>query len=104
LIFAGLAGALWCSQFICQKTGEPKMGDLKYLSFAVVMASCILFSTILGILLGEWRKTSNRTRLLLALGLLFLVTSAGISSYSGKLSQQGAQKATATTADKSVNK
>ena len=28
LFFAGLAGAIWCSQFICFKTGEPAMGPL----------------------------------------------------------------------------
>ncbi len=28
LVFAALAGAIWCSQFICFKTGEPAMGDL----------------------------------------------------------------------------
>jgi hypothetical protein len=27
LVFAGLAGAIWCSQFICFKTGEPRMAD-----------------------------------------------------------------------------
>ena len=27
LIFAGLAGTIWCSQFICFKTGEPAMGQ-----------------------------------------------------------------------------
>ena len=26
-IFAGLAGAIWCSQFICFKTGEPADGQ-----------------------------------------------------------------------------
>ena len=61
LVFAGLAGAIWCSQFICFKTGEPPMGSLAYIGWSVLMASAILFSTLLGILLGEWKNTSGRT-------------------------------------------
>ncbi|MCE5266457.1 MAG: hypothetical protein LLG00_01030 [Planctomycetaceae bacterium] len=87
VIFAGLAGAIWCSQFVCLKTGEPAMGKQAYIGFAVLMASAILFSTVLGILLGEWRKTSGRTRLLLAVGLVFLVASAVVSGYSGHLAK-----------------
>jgi L-rhamnose-H+ transport protein len=88
--FAGLAGAIWCSQFICFKTGEPAMGQIAYVGWAVLMASAILFSTLLGILLGEWKGTSSRTRLLLALGLLLLIGSSILAAYSGYLSQGGA--------------
>jgi L-rhamnose-H+ transport protein len=87
LIFAGLAGAIWCSQFICFKTGEPAMGKLSYVGWSVLMASAILFSAVLGICLGEWKNTSARTRLLLALGLAFLTASAVVSGYSGYLSK-----------------
>ncbi|MEN6451910.1 MAG: L-rhamnose/proton symporter RhaT [Thermoguttaceae bacterium] len=85
LVFAGLAGAIWCSQFVCQKTGEPAMGKQAYIGWSTLMASSILFSTILGVLLGEWRGTSRRTRTLLALGLVLLVASAAISAFSGYL-------------------
>ncbi|HPA19465.1 MAG TPA: L-rhamnose/proton symporter RhaT [Verrucomicrobiae bacterium] len=85
LFFAGLAGAIWCSQFICFKTGEPQMGSLSYIGWAVLMASAILFSTLLGILLGEWKGTSSRTRALLAIGLVLLIGSSVISAYSGYL-------------------
>lgn len=88
LVFAGLAGAIWCSQFICFKTGEPQMGKTAYIGWAVLMASAILFSTLLGIALGEWKGTSSKTRSLLATGLVLLLGSAVIAGYSGKLSQQ----------------
>jgi L-rhamnose-H+ transport protein len=88
LFFGALAGLLWCSQFICLKTGEPAMGATKYIGFSVLMASAILFSTVIGIGLGEWKNTSTRTRWLLAIGLMFLVASSVISGYSGKLSLQ----------------
>jgi len=83
--FAGLAGALWCAQMICLKRGEPVMGPMAYIGWSVMFSGAILFSTILGIALGEWRNTSSRTRLLLTLGLVFLVASSVISGYSGYL-------------------
>jgi L-rhamnose-H+ transport protein len=88
LVFAGLAGAIWCSQFICLKTGEPAMGRTAYVGWAVLMAGAILFSTLLGILLGEWKGTSCRTRSLLAAGLVFLVLSSIVAGYSGRLGQE----------------
>jgi L-rhamnose-H+ transport protein len=93
VIFAGLAGAIWCSQFICFKTGEPAMGDRAYIGWAVLMASAILFSTLLGILLGEWKGTSGRTRVLLALGLLLLLGSSVAAGYSGYAKNTPAAKA-----------
>jgi L-rhamnose-H+ transport protein len=86
LIFAGLAGVLWCCQFICLKTGEPAMGKLSYIGWSVMFSAVILFSTLIGLWLGEWKNTSARTKLLLALGLLFLLAASAISGYSGYLS------------------
>jgi L-rhamnose-H+ transport protein len=85
LIFAALAGTIWCCQFIAFKTGGAAMGPLDYIGWAVLMASAILFSSLLGVLLGEWKGTSSRTRGLLVLGLLLLLASAAIAGYSGRL-------------------
>ena len=94
-LFAGLAGAIWCSQFICFKLGEPAMGEFSYVGWAVLMASMILFSSVLGILLGEWRGTSRRTRTLLAAGLALLVCSSALSACSGSLAAAPAPSAPA---------
>lgn len=93
IVFAGLAGAIWCSQFICFKTGEPKMGDTAYIGWAVLMASAILFSTLLGIFLGEWKGTSSRTRSLLAGGLVLLLASSVVAGYSGYLGKSKPKQA-----------
>ena len=85
LVFAAIAGAIWCSQFICFKTGEPEMGHISYIGWAVLMASQILFSQILGLFLGEWKNTGRRTRSLLVTGLLLLISSAIIAGYAGSL-------------------
>ena len=79
-IFASLAGVIWVGQFVCQKAGEPLMGDLGYISFAIVMASTILFSTAIGVFCGEWRGTGQKTRLSLALGTIVLLVSFSVIS------------------------
>ena len=88
LLFAGIAGAIWCSQFVCFKTGEPAMGKTAYVGWALLMASAIMFSSLLGIMLGEWKGTSARTRRLLGAGLAMLLASAVVAGYSGKLGQE----------------
>ena len=75
---AGLAGAIWAMQFVCQKIGEPAMGDIRYIAFAVVMGSCVLFSSVMGVMLGEWRGTSAKTRRSLVAGLALLAVSIAL--------------------------
>jgi L-rhamnose-H+ transport protein len=85
LFFAALAGAIWCAQFVCFKTGEPQMGRTSYIGWAVLMAASILFSQLLGILLGEWKGTGKKTRGLLAAGLVLLIASSVLAGFAGSL-------------------
>ena len=91
VIFGAIAGAIWVCQFVAFKTGEPQMGSQSYVGWAVLMASSIMFSGALGLILGEWKGTSSRTRGLLGLGLVVLLGSAVLSGYSGKLGQDAAK-------------
>ena len=75
VVLCASIGVLWVMQFVCTKAGEPLMGELKYISFAVMMASTIFFSTIVGVVVGEWKGTGAKTRGCLALGTLILVIS-----------------------------
>jgi L-rhamnose-H+ transport protein len=85
LLFAGIAGAIWCSQFVCFKTGEPQLGRISYIGWAVLMAAQILFSQLLGLALGEWKGVSGRTRGLLTAGLVLLIGSAALAGCAGSL-------------------
>ncbi len=85
LFFASIAGIVWCLQFVCFKTGEPSMGSTSYIGWSVLMASSILFSQLLGILLGEWKGTGGKTRGLLASGLILLIGSSVLAGYAGSL-------------------
>ncbi len=93
VIFGAIAGAIWVCQFVAFKTGEPQMGSQSYVGWAVLMASSIMFSGALGLILGEWKGTSSRTRGLLGFGLAVLLGSAVLSGYSGKLGQDAAKQA-----------
>jgi hypothetical protein len=42
-----------------------------------------IFSQLLGLFLGEWKNTGNKTRSLLATGLVLLIVSAVIAGYAG---------------------
>ncbi len=68
-ISVGVVGVM---QFVLQKAGEPLMGDVRYISFAVLMSSAVFFSALLGVMLGEWKGTSARTKTLLAAGIIVL--------------------------------
>jgi L-rhamnose-H+ transport protein len=59
------------------------MGSTSYIGWAVLMASQILFSQLLGLFLGEWKGTGRRTRSLLGSGLLLLIISAVLAGYAG---------------------
>jgi L-rhamnose-H+ transport protein len=71
--------------------------------WAVLMASSIMFSGALGLILGEWKGTSIRTRSLLGLGLAVLLGSAVLSGYSGALGQKAATAAPAPAAAAGTN-
>ena len=102
LVFAGLAGALWCSQLICLMTAKPAMGKMDYVGWAVLMACQILFSTLLCIFLGEWKGTSRRTRSLLALGLSMLLLASVAVGYSGTLKSRSTQVSAAPSIEAKV--
>ncbi|NWG14041.1 MAG: L-rhamnose/proton symporter RhaT [Acidobacteria bacterium] len=83
--FAALAGAIWCSQFIFFKVADTKIGAYAFAGWTVLMSSAIFFSSLLGIVLGEWRGVSARTKRVLAAGLIILVVSLVIIGYGNYL-------------------
>jgi L-rhamnose-H+ transport protein len=59
-LFSGLAGTTWYMQFFFYTMGETQMGRFKFSSWTLHMASIIIFSTLWGITLKEWRGASRR--------------------------------------------
>lgn len=79
--FAALAGVIWYFQFFFYSMGQTKMGKYDFSSWTLHMASIIIFATLWGVALKEWRGTSRRTRMLVACGLFLLVSSTVIVGY-----------------------
>ncbi len=84
--FSALAGTTWYMQFFFYTMGETQMGDYKFSSWTLHMASIIIFSSLWGIALKEWKGSSGFTKTLLFLGLLMLIFSTvvvGLGNYLG---------------------
>jgi L-rhamnose-H+ transport protein len=84
-LFAALAGLTWYFQFFFYTMGTTRMGQYGFSSWTLHMASIIIFSTLWGIALKEWRGTSKRTHLLIAAGLGVLILSTVIVGYGNYL-------------------
>jgi L-rhamnose-H+ transport protein len=84
-LFCALAGTTWYFQFFFYTMGETQMGRFKFSSWTLHMASIMIFSTLWGIFLKEWRGTSRHTKRLVALTLLVLIGSTVIIGYGNYL-------------------
>jgi L-rhamnose-H+ transport protein len=65
--------------------GQTKMGKYDFSSWTLHMASIIIFATLWGLFLHEWRETSRRTKLLMALGLCLLIGSTAVVGWGNYL-------------------
>ena len=84
---SALAGLTWYMQFFFYTMGETQMGaKYRFSSWTLHMASIIIFSTLWGIALHEWRGVGLRTKVLVFLTLLVLVSSTAIVGYGNLLS------------------
>jgi L-rhamnose-H+ transport protein len=84
-ILASLAGIIWYFQFFFYSMGQTKMGRYDFSSWTLHMASIILFATLWGLALKEWRGTSRRTKTLVATGLFLLISSTIVVGYGNYL-------------------
>ena len=89
-LLCALAGFTWYLQFFFYSMGETKMGAYSFSSWTLHMASIIIFSTLWGLFLHEWRGSGRRTMRLVWLGLLVLVASTIIVGYGNFLGNSSA--------------
>lgn len=81
LLFCALAGVTWYFQFFFYTMGETQMGRFGFSSWTLHMASIIIFSTLWGVALKEWRGTSRRTHRFITAGIGVLMLSTLIIGY-----------------------
>ena len=84
-LFCALAGLVWYLQFFFYGMGSTQMGQYDFSSWTLHMASIIIFSTIWGIALKEWKGTSKATHVWIGLGLLVLILSTIVIGYGNTL-------------------
>ncbi len=84
-LFSGIAGITWYFQFFFYTMGETQMGAYKFSSWTLHMASIIIFSTLWGLALHEWRGCGRRTMRLVRLSLALLVGSTVVVGYGNYL-------------------
>jgi L-rhamnose-H+ transport protein len=87
--FSALAGTTWYFQFFFYTMGETQMGRYKFSSWTLHMASIMIFSTLWGIALKEWKGVGVRTKVLVGLSLLVLVASTVVVGYGNYLGTAG---------------
>lgn len=85
-ILCAVAGVAWYFQFFFYSMGTTKMGQYDFSSWTLHMAAIIIFSTLWGVALKEWRGTSARTRLWIGIGLAVLIASTIVVGYGNYLS------------------
>jgi len=99
-LFCMAAGTLWYLQFFFYQMGESQMGNYKFSSWTLHMASIIIFSTLWGIFFKEWKGAQAATKRLVVLMLAMLVGSTCIIGYGNKKSEDAAKAAEAKAAEK----
>jgi hypothetical protein len=88
-LFSALAGLTWYFQFFFYSMGETQMGQYKFSSWTLHMASIIIFSSIWGLALREWKGASFKAKGLLFLGLAVLIGSTFVVGYGNYLGSKG---------------
>jgi L-rhamnose-H+ transport protein len=91
-ILCALAGFTWYFQFFFYTMGEAQMGSYRFSSWTLHMASIMIFGTLWGLALREWKGSGPRTMWLLAMSVAVLVASTLVVGYGNYLSAGSAEQ------------
>ena len=83
-MFSALGGIIWYFQFMFYGMGTTKMGDIDFASWSIHMSFIIIFSTMWGVIIKEWKGSSKQTIRVLVIGLSILILSTfviGVGNY-----------------------
>lgn len=93
LFFSALAGTTWYFQFFFYSMGETRMGEYQFSSWTLHMASIIIFSSIWGLCLHEWKGSSRFTKFILGAAIFTLLYSTIVVGYGNLMKQEGSKTA-----------
>ncbi len=79
-------GLLWYAGVIFYGRGAGIMGELGTVAgWPVFMATMIVFSTIWGFVMGEWKGSSSEAKWYMLAGLIILIVASGISAVANQM-------------------
>jgi L-rhamnose-H+ transport protein len=84
-ILSIITGCLWYGQFFFYGLGHVRMGRYHYTSWAIHMIMLVLFSSVAGLIMKEWKNSSKLTMSLLILALVVLITAVLLLTYGNYL-------------------
>jgi L-rhamnose-H+ transport protein len=84
-LLCALAGTAWYFQFFFYTMGESQMGSFGFSSWTLHMASIIIFGTLWGFALREWRDAAPRVRMTVWGGVALLIGATVIIGYGNML-------------------
>jgi L-rhamnose-H+ transport protein len=82
-----LTGLLWYGQFFFYGLGHVRMGTYKFTSWAIHMIMLVLFSSVAGLVMKEWKQCSSGTLRWLIGALLVLVIAILLLTYGNYLGE-----------------
>lgn len=82
-----LTGFLWYGQFFFYGLGHVRMGAYKFTSWAIHMIMLVLFSSVAGLVMKEWKNTSSGTKRWLITALTVLVIAVLLLTYGNYLGE-----------------
>ncbi|HET8880630.1 MAG TPA: L-rhamnose/proton symporter RhaT, partial [Solimonas sp.] len=84
-LLCAIGGTAWYFQFFFYTMGESQMGRFGFSSWTLHMASIIIFSTLWGFALSEWKGSAPAIRRRVQLGIALLVASTLVIGYGNYL-------------------
>ncbi len=88
-LLCALGGTAWYLQFFFYTMGESQMGRYAFSSWTLHMSSIIIFATLWGLALKEWKGASARSLAVMTLGLAILIGATVIIGFGNKLVVSG---------------
>lgn len=85
-LLCAIGGAAWYFQFFFYTMGESQMGRYGFSSWTLHMASIIIFATLWGLFLREWKGAAGRTKAQLGVGLTLLIAATVVIGLGNALS------------------
>jgi L-rhamnose-H+ transport protein len=88
-LYSVAAGLIWYTGFFFYGMGTTQMGQYDFSSWSIHLAFVIVFSTLCGIILKEWKGVRPKTTRLVFAAILVLVVSTAVTATGNFIASRG---------------